>query len=184
MSGDSKEIIIREDEDDDRSIREKASEHGVDVGNYGKHDVPVPPEPEGDDIVADNVSAGIENLVPDVKFTPVKDHSSSDAELLKIKKELSEGNLSYEDDADTNEDDFAPLDDDNFSFANEDEPSDDDLRKVDEEENTYRRKRRRNFEDDDYDDLDFSRNDEDDYNDDDYRRNKDDYSYDDEDLDE
>ena len=163
LSGDSKEIVIRDDDDDDdRTIRDKASEHGVDVGNYGNHEVPVPPKPESDDIVADNVSE-LTNLVPDVKFTSMKDHAPSDADILKLKNELS-ADSSYDNDAN---DDFAPLtDEDDFTFGN-DEPGDDDIRKVEEEEEQlYRRNRRKKFRDDDYDDLDFSRND-DDYSDDD-----------------
>ena len=179
LSGDSKEIVIRdEDEEDDRAIREKAKEAGVDVGNFGNHEVPVPPKPESDDIVADNVSA-LTNLVPDVKFTSMKDHAPSDAELLKLKKELS-ADMPYDGESDGN-DDFAPLtDDDNFGFGSDEEPDDDDIRKVEEEEEQlYRRNRRKQFTDDDYDDLDFSRND-DDYSDSD-RYNP--YGDDDDDMD-
>ena len=174
LSGDSKEIVIRDDDDDDdRTIRDKASEHGVDVGNYGNHEVQAPPPPENDDIVADNVSA-LNNLVPDVKFTSMKDHAPSDAELLKLKKELSADVA----DEGYGNDDLVPLTDDSgFGFGNN-EPDDDDIRKVEEEEEKlYRRNRRKKFHDDDYDDLDFSRND-DDYSDDD-RYNP----YDDDDLD-
>ncbi len=47
LSGDSKEIIIRDDdEDDERTIRSRAENVGVDVGNYGNHEVQAPPEPE------------------------------------------------------------------------------------------------------------------------------------------
>ncbi len=56
LSGDAKEIVIHdEDEDDDRTIRDKAEELGVDVGNHGKHDVPVPPEgePEPEELAQD-----------------------------------------------------------------------------------------------------------------------------------
>ena len=180
LSGDSKEIVIRDDDDDDdRAIRDKASEHGVDVGNYGNHEVPVPPKPEGDDIVADSVSA-LNNLVPDVKFTSMKDRAPSDAELLKLKKELS-ADVPYDNEGDAN-DDFAPLaDDSDFAFGGDNEPDDDDIRRVEEEEEKlYRRNRRKKFTDDDYDDLDFSRND-DDYSDDDRRYNP--YGDDDEDMD-
>lgn len=58
LTGDSKEIIIHDDDDDDdKSVRKKADDLGVDVGNYGDHEVK-PPEPENpppeDDIIADD----------------------------------------------------------------------------------------------------------------------------------
>ena len=40
LSGDSKEIIIHDDDDDDdRSIRQNANDLGVDVGDFGLHDI-------------------------------------------------------------------------------------------------------------------------------------------------
>lgn len=40
LSGDSKEIIIHDDEDDDdRSIRKNANDLGVDVGNFANHEL-------------------------------------------------------------------------------------------------------------------------------------------------
>ena len=56
LSGDSKEIIIHDDEDeDDRVVRKKAEAMGVDVGTYGEHEVkaPEPEEPPTEDIVAE-----------------------------------------------------------------------------------------------------------------------------------
>ena len=52
LSGDSKEIIIHDDDDeDDRSVRKKADDMGVDVGNYGDHEVKAPePDESTDDI--------------------------------------------------------------------------------------------------------------------------------------
>ncbi len=170
LSGDSKEIIIREDDDDDdRTIREKAKEHGVDVGNYGNHDVQVPPDVDADkkdseiddeDIVAKEAST-LEDLVPSVKFSSYnKDKEPSDAELSKLREEL-EG-YPYSDDAadDDNSDDA-------FDYGIDKEPTDEDLRDEEEkdygdlddyDENGYHRGRRKNF--DDYDDYDYSRDDD------------------------
>ncbi|MBR2518419.1 MAG: DNA-directed RNA polymerase subunit beta [Selenomonadaceae bacterium] len=56
LSGDSKEIIIRDDEDED-AIKKNANDLGVDVGTYGDHSVNAPPEepePEGD-IIAEEI---------------------------------------------------------------------------------------------------------------------------------
>ena len=170
LSGDSKEIIIREDDDDDdRTIRDKAKETGVDVGNYGKHDVPVPPKDKDSDsneIIADDVS-DFTKLVPDVKFSTLKDKSASDGGLMKLKKELAKDISAYDDDDPTN--DLLPLDDDNFEFSFDKEPTDEDLRDVDEEEEHYHRRRKNNL-DDDYNGFGYSRDDDDgfgDYNDDD-----------------
>ena len=174
LSGDSKEILIRdEDDDDDRTIREKAKETGVDVGNFGKHEVQAPPKDEMNDtdnldavdsdeeIIASNVSA-LNELVPSVKFTSAgKDKTLSEEALSKLTQELAKDE--YEDDA-------APMpldeDDDDFGFK---EPSDEELNEVDEEENIYRRNRRKNYDDyDEYDGYD-SNDDEDSYHDDSYR---------------
>ena len=47
LSGDAKEIVIHDDEDDDdKTIRQKAEEMGVDVGTHGQHEVQAPPESE------------------------------------------------------------------------------------------------------------------------------------------
>jgi len=47
LSKDSKEIIIKDDDDDEPAIKKTASDLGVDVGNFGDHDVKAPPpEPE------------------------------------------------------------------------------------------------------------------------------------------
>ena len=48
LSGDSKEIQISdEEEEDDKTVRKKAVDLGVDVGDFGKHDLsnPIAPEP-------------------------------------------------------------------------------------------------------------------------------------------
>ena len=52
LTGDSKEIIIHDDEDeDDHIVKKKADDLGVDVGNYGDHEVKAPePDPEPEDI--------------------------------------------------------------------------------------------------------------------------------------
>ena len=52
LTGDSKEIIIHDDDDDDdHVVKKKADDMGVDVGNYGDHEVKAPePEPEPEDI--------------------------------------------------------------------------------------------------------------------------------------
>ncbi len=52
LTGDSKEIIIHDDEDeDDHIVKKKADDMGVDVGNFGDHEVKAPePEPEPEDI--------------------------------------------------------------------------------------------------------------------------------------
>ena len=58
LSGDAKEIVINdEDEDDDKNIRNTAEELGVDIGNHGKHEVPVPPQPEEEQIIAEGIDA-------------------------------------------------------------------------------------------------------------------------------
>ena len=59
LSGDSKEIIIHDDEDeDDRAVRKKADDMGVDVGTYGDHEVKAPePEEPPEDIIAEDVSS-------------------------------------------------------------------------------------------------------------------------------
>ena len=177
LSGDSKEIVIRDDdEDDDRAIREKAKENGVDVGNFGNHDVPVPPKDEdkldSDEIVAENVSP-LTSLVPDVKFSSLKDKAPSEEDILKLEKELTKG-AGYSDDY-GQDDGFSPLDEDaDFLRMDKDEPSDEDLREVDEEEQEYLRNRRGRRRDDfdDYED-DYSREDRDSYGD--YDDDRDDY---------
>ena len=175
LSGDSKEIIIRdEDEDDDRAIREKAKETGVDVGNFGKHEVQAPPKEElekaetlegtdtSEEIIANNVSV-LNELVPSVKFTSAgKDKALTEEALSKIKRELALDDLGDSDD------DIAsmPLDDDDTDLSFK-EPSEDDLREVDEEEEHYRHNRRKDYIDDDYDGYDYDRDDDDPYSRDD-----------------
>ena len=167
LSGDSKEIVIRdEDDDDDRAIREKAKETGVEVGNYGKHDVPVPPKDKAgsDDIIADGVS-DLNELVPDMKLSSLKGKTSSGG-LMKLKKELAKDISTYDDDT---PDDMTPLDEVDLGFPFEKDPADDEFNE-DEEEDLYRRNRRKNNLDDDYDGFGYSRDDDDgfgDYGDDD-----------------
>ena len=60
LSGDSKEIIISDEEDeDDRAVRNKADDLGVDVGSYGDHEVkaPQPDEapPNDDELIVEDV---------------------------------------------------------------------------------------------------------------------------------
>ena len=57
LSGDSKEIIIHDDDDDDdKIVRKKADDFGVDVGNFGDHEVKAPePDPTNDDLIADDI---------------------------------------------------------------------------------------------------------------------------------
>ena len=71
LSGDSKEIIIHDDEDeDDRAVRKKAQDMGVDVGSYGDHEVQAPEPPE-EDIIADEIlpDNSDEDMEPDKDLT-------------------------------------------------------------------------------------------------------------------
>lgn len=58
LSGDSKEIIIHDDDDDDdKLVRKKAEDMGVEVGNYGDHEVKAP-EPDNtpdEELIADDI---------------------------------------------------------------------------------------------------------------------------------
>ena len=57
LSGDSKEIIIRDDDEDDGAVKRKAADMGVEVGAYGDHEVkaPEPKEPLPDEeLIADD----------------------------------------------------------------------------------------------------------------------------------
>ena len=49
LAKDSSEVIIRDDDDDEPAIKKSANDLGVDVGNFGDHDVKAPPEPIPDD---------------------------------------------------------------------------------------------------------------------------------------
>ena len=53
LSKDSKEIIIHDDEDDDGIVRKKADDLGVDVGNFGDHQIKPPDLPPSDDDFSD-----------------------------------------------------------------------------------------------------------------------------------
>ena len=46
LSKDSKEIIIKDDDEDEPAIKKTAIDMGVDVGNFGDHDVKAPPQPD------------------------------------------------------------------------------------------------------------------------------------------
>ena len=74
LSRDSSEIIIHDDEDeDDRAIRKKAQDMGVEVGSFGDHEVKAPEKPESEDIIAENL-----NPDDDSKETKEQDHSEED----------------------------------------------------------------------------------------------------------
>ena len=51
LAKDSSEVIIRDDDDDEPAIKKSANDLGVDVGNFGDHDVKAPPEPSSDDFI-------------------------------------------------------------------------------------------------------------------------------------
>ena len=102
LSGDSKEIIIHDDEDeDDRVVRKKAEAMGVDVGTYGEHEVkaPEPEEPPTEDIVAeitkDEKTTTDEKLAADKGLTdeeidPYKDLTDEELDAqLRALSELS-----------------------------------------------------------------------------------------------
>lgn len=57
LSGDAKEIIIKDDEDDEAAVRKKADDMGVEVGAYGDHEVkpPAPAEPPPEDMIAEDM---------------------------------------------------------------------------------------------------------------------------------
>lgn len=57
LSGDAKEIIINDDEDDEAAVRKKADDMGVEVGAYGDHEVkpPAPAEPPPEDMIAEDM---------------------------------------------------------------------------------------------------------------------------------
>ena len=86
LSGDAKEIVIQDVEDeDDKSIRNTAQELGVDVGNHGKHEVPVPPKPEEnqDSIIAEEINADYEPD-QDAEFDENKENEEpTDADIFK-----------------------------------------------------------------------------------------------------
>ena len=84
LSGDSKEIVINdEDDDDDKTIRNTAEELGVEVGNHGKHDVPVPPKPEDDSIIAEGIDA-------DAEMENDKDIEPTDDDIFKADEEFAD----------------------------------------------------------------------------------------------
>ena len=90
LSGDSKEIIIRDDDDDDdRAIRKKAKDMGVDVGNFGEHEVKVPEqdsESTPENIIAEDINA--DNNFPAQEPDTTKDLTDEelDAQLQRLSK--------------------------------------------------------------------------------------------------
>ena len=72
LSGDSKEIIIQDDEDeDDKAVRKKAQAMGVDVGTYGDHEVKAPEEERPlteEQIIAPDINAdNLDNIDKELK---------------------------------------------------------------------------------------------------------------------
>lgn len=85
LSGDAKEIVIQDVEDeDDKSIRTTAEELGVEVGNHGKHEIPVPPKPaeEETQIIAEGIDADMENE-PELDENKEVDEPT-DADIFKV----------------------------------------------------------------------------------------------------
>ena len=104
LSGDSKEIIIHDDEDeDDRAVRKKADDMGVDVGNYGDHEVKAPePEEPPEDIIAEDVSSDkdltAEELAAVEEFSADKDLTDEELDAqLKTLSDLAKADRSEED---------------------------------------------------------------------------------------
>ena len=67
LSKNSKEILIHDyDEDDDHALRKKAEDLGVEVGNFGDHEVKAPePEtepPSSEDLIAQDISSDSESV--------------------------------------------------------------------------------------------------------------------------
>lgn len=84
LSGDAKEISIQDEEDDDKTLRAKAEELGVDVGNRGKVEVEPVEKPVEEEIIATNM---VEEEVPEV---------TSDEELYKnVAEEFENEDIDY-----------------------------------------------------------------------------------------
>ncbi|MBQ3726957.1 MAG: DNA-directed RNA polymerase subunit beta [Selenomonadaceae bacterium] len=103
LSGDSKEIIIHDDEDeDDRAVRKKADDMGVDVGNYGDHEVKAPePEEPPEDIIAEDVSSDkdltAEEIIAVEEFSADKDLTDEELDAqLKTLSDLAKADRSEE----------------------------------------------------------------------------------------
>ena len=83
LSGDAKEIVIHDEEDDDdKTIRHKAEELGVDVGNRGQQEVATVPQAAASEMM----SAGmVEEETPpleDEEMPAPEDSEPSDEEIL------------------------------------------------------------------------------------------------------
>ena len=87
LSGDAKEIVIHDEEDDDdRTIRNKAEELGVDVGNRGKQEV----APVARDNANEIIAAGMveeENSAEEETETSLEDAEPTDADILGTESE-------------------------------------------------------------------------------------------------
>ena len=83
LSGDSKEIIIQDEDEDENNIRNTADALGVDIGNHGKHEVPIPPKPEGEEIIAEGIDADSE-----MDAEPAEDIEPTDDDIFKAEEEF------------------------------------------------------------------------------------------------
>ena len=133
MSGDAKEIVIHDEEDDDdRTIRNKAEELGVDVGNRGKQEVAPVAENDADEIIATGMVEE-ENPVADDEV-PLEDTEPTDSDILGNEPEdldfISKKFVGENDDDFTNDfgsdfgEDFGDIDlpdDENLKFPNNDD---------------------------------------------------------------
>lgn len=115
LSGDAKEIVIRdEEEDDDKSIKTKAEELGVDIGEKAKNQ-PVE-KPVEEEIIADNM---IEEEIPEVtndedlyKNVSNDDLFEEDIDFIKQQSGKAFNDQSYGNSfGDDFEDDYLPEDD-------------------------------------------------------------------------
>jgi len=87
LSGDAKEIVIHDDEDDDdKTIRNKAEELGVDVGNRGKQEVATVAQDDANEIIA----AGMveeENPTDEEPETSLEDSEPTEEEILETESD-------------------------------------------------------------------------------------------------
>lgn len=78
LSGDSKEIVIHDEEDDDdKTLRNKAEELGVDVGNRGKHEAIPIEENAAEEIIATGM------VEEEIEPEDAEEAEPSDEEILK-----------------------------------------------------------------------------------------------------
>ena len=114
LSGDAKEIVIRDEDDDDKSIKTKAEELGVDIGEKAKNQ-PVE-KPVEEEIIADNM---IEEEIPEVtndedlyKNVSNDDLFEEDIDFIKQQSGKAFNDQSYGNSfGDDFEDDYLPEDD-------------------------------------------------------------------------